>query len=482
MDQLRNSAAGQVWEQFLAICSIPHPSNHEERICEFIIEFAKERGLKWEQDDIGNVVVTKPATQGNEHVPGIILQSHVDMVPEKNSDSSHDFLNDPIQTLIEGEWLTAKGTTLGADNGVGAAAALAVLASNEMVHGSIEALFTVVEEKGMIGARNLASDMLTGTVMLNTDTEEEGELFIGCAGGIRIYTKGEYEQEQAADTDHFFKLSLTGLLGGHSGTDIHLGRANAIQVMAGVIQSLADNGVRLSQFDGGGRVNVIPREAEAIIAIPQEKKTVVAGLIDSVSSQLKSEYPQEENLTLALVEMDERSSVLPVELQTRWIDALSNCPLGVQKMSTVVEGVVETSCNLGVAKITEGTIWIENMPRSLVDQECLATAEKIKTLFISLGAESWDENGYPGWQPNPASLALAKVKATYEMLFDKSPALKVVHAGLECGLLSKAYPEWDIVSFGPTITGAHSPDERVHIASVDRFWQLLTHSIEAFTQ
>ncbi len=473
----------RLWHHFQSLCNIPHPSFHEAQIAEHVMAFARQHGLDCEQDTTGNVIIRKPATAGYEQAPGVILQAHLDMVPEKNSDTVHDFTQDPIQTCIDGEWMTARGTTLGADNGIGVAAALAVLESKEIVHGPLEALFTMTEESGMVGARGLQPDALRGDILLNLDTEEDGQLYIGCAGGARAYAKADYEQEAAPAGMAWRKVNLTGLCGGHSGCDIHLGRGNAIRLMVRLLRRLEALGARISTLKGGGLVNAIPREAEAIIAIPEQTIVHCEALVDEYATLYRQELQMREpGLKLTIAETKAGSQVIPQNIQQQWLAALHACPGGVQRMSDALPGVVETSCNLGVLTIAEGTINVQMMPRSLVDSARDDMLDIIQGQFSLIGAECWHQNSYPGWQPNPESPALALMQSTYRKLFDKEPVIKVVHAGLECGLLSGIYPHWDMISFGPTIKFPHSPDEKVHIPSVGKFWELLQAGLKAFAE
>lgn len=469
-----------LWQHFSAICDIPHPSFHEEQIRDHLIGFAKAHHLEWLLDDAGNVIIRKGATAGMESRAGVILQGHMDMVPQKNSDTVHDFTTDPIKARIDGDWVTAEGTTLGADNGIGMAATLAVLAATDLQHGPIEALFTATEETGMIGAQGLEPGLLKGRILLNLDTEDEGELYIGCAGGARIQITGQYSPE-VADADFSFKtLAITGLKGGHSGCDIHLGRGNAIKLLVRVVQRLQEHGVRIASINGGSLANAIPREASAVIAIPESAQTVCAQIIDQCSSEITAELATvEPDLQLTLSDTEPATELMPLADQGKWVAAISACPNGAQRMSDSITGVVETSLNIGVFTIDAGKIVSNILVRSLVDSCNNALRDAVAGLFRILGAEVVYQDSYPGWKPDPDSQILTLMQQVYSELYGKTPGVKVVHAGLECGLLGSKYPQWDMISFGPTIRFPHSPDEKVHIQSVARFWDFLVATLKA---
>ena len=469
-----------LWQHFAAICDIPHPSFHEEQIRDHLIGFAKAHNLEWLADDAGNVIIRKSATAGMEDRAGVILQGHMDMVPQKNNDTVHDFTTDPIKAYIDGDWVTAEGTTLGADNGIGMAAALAVLAATDLQHGPIEALFTATEETGMIGAQGLEPGVLQGRILLNLDTEDEGQLYIGCAGGARIEINGRYSPEAVAGDFSFKTLAFTGLKGGHSGCDIHLGRGNAIKLLVRVVQRLQEHGVRIASVNGGSLANAIPREASAVIAIPHSAQTVCAQIIDQCSNEIAAELAAvEPDLQLTLSDAEPVTELMPQADQSQWVAALLACPNGAQRMSDSITGVVETSLNIGVFTIDAGKIRSHILPRSLVDTCNNALRDAVAGLFRMLGAEVVYQDSYPGWKPNPDSQILSLMQQVYSELYGKTPGVKVVHAGLECGLLGSKYPHWDMISFGPTIRFPHSPDEKVHIESVARFWDFLVATLKA---
>lgn len=472
-----------LWQHFSAICDIPHPSFHEEQIREHLIGFAKEHNLQWQSDAAGNVIIRKQATPGMENRVGVILQGHMDMVPQKNNDTVHDFTTDPIKARIDGDWVTAEGTTLGADNGIGMAATLAVLAAKDLQHGPVEALFTATEETGMIGAQGLQQGILEGKILLNLDTEEEGELCIGCAGGTRIEISGDYSTESAPGGLTCKTLSISGLKGGHSGCDIHLGRGNAIKLLARVLHRLEAEGVRIASLTGGSLANAIPREASAVIAIPESSLAACDNIIDQCRNELSAELANAEpNLALALSDAAPAAGLMSLRDQSQWIAAVDACPNGAQRMSDSIDGVVETSLNLGVLTINEGKITAHILPRSLVGSCNDALSDAVAGLFRMLDAEVVFSDSYPGWKPDPDSQILATMKRVYAELYGQEPGVQVVHAGLECGLLGSKYPQWDMISFGPTIRFPHSPDEKVHIQSVARFWDLLVATLKAVPQ
>ena len=466
-----------VWQQFADICAIPHPSHHEDQIREHIVAFCKNKELDYTIDAIGNVIIRKPATAGFEDRRGVILQAHMDMVPEKNSDKDHNFQTDPIETIIDGDWVRANNTTLGADNGIGVAAALAVLAADDVQHGPLEVLITTNEEDGMTGAQGLEGGLLKGDILFNLDTEDEGEIYVGCAGGVRIAAEAEYTPEALPEGYGVRTLNIAGLKGGHSGCDIHLYRANAIKLMVRAIKALEPFGVCVASFNGGKLFNAIPREASAVVALPLEKVAEAEAALDAFANTIRNEYAIADSEISLNWEESTATEVLPASVQSTWLNTLHACPNGVLRMSDVISGVTETSANLGVANLSDGKIVIQVLPRSMVNSAQEDIRLTIHGLFALAGAEVTDNNGYPGWEPVNNSPVQQLVQDVHHKLFNKDAVFKVIHAGLECGVLGNTYPNWDMVSFGPTIRFPHSPDERVHIASVGRFWQLLIASL-----
>ncbi|MTI12224.1 aminoacyl-histidine dipeptidase [Sansalvadorimonas verongulae] len=477
MSDIRTLHPQGLWQQFADICAIPHPSHHEEKITQHIIAFCESNKLDHSLDASGNIIIRKPATAGMENRRGVILQAHMDMVPEKNSDKEHDFLTDPIETIIDGDWVRANDTTLGADNGIGVAAAMAVLVADGIEHGPLEVLITSNEEDGMGGAQGLEEGKLQGDILFNLDTEDEGEIYVGCAGGVRIQAEDEYTPEALPEGYTARTLTLKGLSGGHSGCDIHLYRGNAIKLMVRAVKVLEPFDVRIASFNGGKLFNAIPRESFAVVALPQEQVAQAEAALDAFANAIANEYKladPELNFTWAATDTAE---VMPAATQQIWMNTLHVCPNGVLRMSDVIEGVTETSANLGVTKIAEGKIVVQVLPRSMVNSAQDDTRRTLHSLFALAGAKVTDNDGYPGWEPVKNSPVQQLVQDVHQKLFNKEAVFKVIHAGLECGLLGKKYPNWDMVSFGPTIQFPHSPAERAHIASVGRFWQLLVAAL-----
>ncbi len=480
---IKNLEPQIVWKYFYDITQIPRPSKKEERILAYLLDFAKERGFETKQDAAGNILITKPATAGKENVPTVILQSHVDMVCEKNSDVVHDFDNDPIPTVIDGDWVRTKGTTLGADNGIGMAGALAVLASDNVAHGKIEALFTVDEETGLTGANMLAPDLLTGDILLNLDTDEEGDLYIGCAGGRGTRAYFEYKEKEVPKGYFWFKVQVRGLRGGHSGSDIDKGLGNANKILARYLYSLIDKKYKLtiSEIAGGNLHNAIAREAYAVVGVKQSYKEDVRVKLNVLIAELENEYKNiEPNLELHLESVAKPQQVMKRGSGRKLIKALYACPHGVIGMSHEIEGLVETSTNLASIKMLENkTIEVGTSQRSSVESKKHDIVHMVSSVFDLAGADVVNSDGYPGWQPNMDSKILQVAKDVYQKLYGKTPGVKAIHAGLECGLFLEKYPNLDMISFGPDITDAHSPDESMNIPSVEKFWNFLVGILES---
>ena len=475
-----NLQPDRLWSHFYSLTQIPRPSKKEEKIREFIINFGKNLGLETIVDEVGNVIIRKPATPGMENRKGVVLQGHLDMVPQKNSDKVHDFENDPIDAYVDGEWVKARGTTLGADNGMGVAAAMAVLESKDISHGPVEALFTTDEETGMTGAFGLKPRFLHGDILINMDSEDEGELYIGCAGGTNANITFRYSEVPVPTGVTAFKLSATGLKGGHSGVDIHLGRGNSNKVLNRLLWHAAkEHGLRLASIDGGSLRNAIPRESFAIITIPTEMKE---GFLKCLA-----EYEVTARKELSAVEPDMKLEALPVDLPPFLIDektqnnlfsAIYGCPNGVIRMSNEMAGLVETSTNLAIVKSENGEIKVKCLLRSSVDSAKQDLEQMIQSVFELANAEVVFDGQYPGWKPNPASPILKAMQDIYKNKYGNIPEIKAIHAGLECGLLGGVYPNWDMISFGPTIRFPHSPDEKVNIATVQKFWDFLVETLK----
>jgi dipeptidase D len=470
-----------VWKNFYALTQIPRPSHHEDRIQQFMFDFGKKLGLETIKDEVGNIIIRKPATAGMENRKGIVLQTHLDMVPQKNSDKVHDFAADPIEAYIDGEWVTANGTTLGADNGMGVAAAMGVLEATNLAHGPVEALFTCDEETGMTGAFGLKSGVLKGDILLNLDSEDEGELYVGCAGGTNANATFTYKEEPVNQDVEFFKLAITGLKGGHSGLEIILQRGNSNKLMNRFLQNAVANlGLRLVSIEGGSLRNAIPRESFAVVTVPNAKTDDLKQSVAAYQKMYRSELSASEpDLKFAISEAQTSKTVIDAASLDKVMKAINACPNGVMRMSDDMKGLVETSTNLASVKSGDGKILIQCLLRSSVDsaQEDLGTM--IKDVFELAGAEVVLNGTYPGWKPNMKSAILITMQEVYQKLYGRIPEIKAIHAGLECGLLGGVYPNWDMISFGPTIRYPHSPDEKVNIASVEKFWNYLINTLES---
>ncbi len=464
-----------VWKYFHEITQVPRPSKKEEKIIAYLENFAKEHNLQCKKDEVGNIVISKPATAGFEDRETVVLQSHVDMVCEKNADVEHDFENDPIQTVIDGEWLKAKGTTLGADNGIGCAAELAILASDDLEHGPIECLFTIDEETGMTGAMELKPGFFSGKILLNLDSEDEGELYIGCAGGMGVMATFHPEREATPEGYDFYKIKVFGLKGGHSGGDIHVGLGNANKVLTRYLYAL-DNVAdwKLAEIGGGNLHNAIARESYAVFGLKGADKEKAEELLVQLSQDVKEELKRvDPNIDFSLESAERPKEVLDKETASRLVRALYACPHGVLGMSHELEDLVETSNNLASIKMKDGVILVETSQRSSTKSLCLSAAEMVKSVFELAGAETSIRDPYPGWKPNADSAILKVAADTYKELFGKEAKVKAIHAGLECGLILDVFPDLDMVSFGPTLRDVHSPDERMEIKTVDLWWRHL---------
>ena len=487
---IKNLDPQVVWNNFYELTQIPRPSKHEELAVEYLYNWGKSHGLETIKDEVGNIVIRKPATPGFEDRKGVILQGHIDMVPQKNADTVHDFEKDPIQTWIDGEWVKAKGTTLGADNGLGLAMAMAVLESSDLKHGPIELLCTIDEETGMTGAMALKPGVLQGDILINLDSETEGELYVGCAGGLdasasATYVPAEYDRNWLC-----YSLAVKGFKGGHSGMDIILCRGNANKIAARLLLELmlkAD--VKLLDFEGGTLRNAIPREAFATVYVPADKLAEAEKVFAEVSAAIKTEYagtdPDSEFIfkPYECAEGEcccggDECKYVPEADAVRFVRAIIACPDGVERMSSEMPGLVETSNNLAMVKIEGGEFSVKTLMRSSVDTAKEALAQKFEAVFALAGIETSFAGGYSGWAPNPDSAILSTMKKVYNELYGKEPAVMAIHAGLECGILSGAYPHWDMVSCGPTLMSPHSPDERANIPSVAKCWDFLKAVLE----
>lgn len=468
-----------VFEIFDEITKIPRPSKKEGKIRQYLLDFAKKHNIEAKTDEVGNVVLYKPATPGNENAPILIMQGHMDMVCESNHE--FDFENNPIKTIVDGEWVKADGTTLGADNGIGVAASLAALIDDTLVHGPLEVLVTVDEETGMTGAFNLGKDMIHGKILLNLDSEDDAEVFIGCAGGVDTTAVFKYEPVAAPTDYQYFNIDVKNGLGGHSGCDIHLGRANANKIVARFIwQLMKKYDVALAEFDGGNLRNAIARAAHAVIGVPASKKEDVRIALNHYVADIANEYQGVE----PTLEVDMESVAVPAvcidnATAKNLINALYGAPHGVISMSRDLEGLVETSTNLAAVKMKPGNeILITTSQRSSVESRKWDIAYQVEVVFALAGATVTHGDGYPGWQPDMKSPIMKIAYDAYHDLFGIKPAIKAIHAGLECGLFKSVYPDLDMVSFGPTLHGVHSPSEKMHIPAVERFWLQLRRILE----
>lgn len=470
-----------VWAYFEEICRIPRPSKKEGKIAAYLMEFAKNHGLEAKMDEVGNVLIKKPAVKGCEKLPAVVLQAHMDMVCEKNSDVEHDFDTDPILPYVDGEWVKSKGTTLGADDGIGMAAQLAILTANDIKHGVVECLFTIDEETGLTGAFALKPGFFTGKILLNLDSEDEGEMFVGCAGGIDTVVKMSCKKMEVARSKFAVKLTVKGLQGGHSGDDINKGRGNAIKILTRLLWELNDKyGVDIAVFEGGNLRNAIAREANAVIVFDDRHKEQVRVDFNIYASEMEEVWKMTEpGLRLELESTDVPSECLTPVDTARLLNSLYACPHGVFAMSYRMPGMVETSTNLAAVKFVENdTILITTSQRSDIDSEKMNMAHMVAAVFCLAGADVSHGEGYPGWAPNPDSAVLKTVVSSYKKLFGKEPIVRSIHAGLECGLFLEKYPGMDMISFGPTLRGVHSPDEKVNIKTVEMWWSHLVDVLE----
>ena len=473
-----------IWGYFYDITQIPRPSKKEQKILAYLLDFATQHNLEAKQDKAGNILITKPATKGKEDAPTVILQSHVDMVCEKNADVTHDFDNDPIETIVEGDWIKARGTTLGADNGIGIAAQLALLAADDIAHGKIEALFTVDEETGLTGAYALEKDFLSGDILINLDTEEEGEIYIGCAGGKGTRAYFKYKVKDAPKKYFWFRVEVKGLRGGHSGSDIDQGLGNANKILTRFLHSLTRKkyDLILSEIGGGNLHNAIPREAHAILGVKERYKEDIRVKLNTFLADVLEEYRQREpNLDIHLESVQIPSKVINRKVAEKLILALNACPHGVIGMSSDIPGLVETSTNLASVKMIDNhLIEVGTSQRSSVESQKDYVVNMVSSVFNLAGAKVTHSEGYPGWKPNPESGTLKLAESVYKALYNKKAKVKAIHAGLECGLFLEKYPNLDMISIGPDMTDVHSPDEKMKISSVGKFWDFLVKIMEAF--
>jgi dipeptidase D len=467
----------KVWYYFEEICKFPRPSKKEEKIAEYIFSVGKQLALKTEKDKFGNVLIRKPATPGKENLKTVVLQGHLDMVGEKNRDVEHDFDKDPIYPYIDGDWVKAKGTTLGADNGIGVAVALAVLENKDIEHGPIECLFTLDEETGLTGASSLKKGWLKADILINMDSEEIGTLFIGCSGGMDTSVSFKSKMEKSPKNYSTFELKVSGLKGGHSGLDIQAGRGNAIKILNRVIWSYSqENKIRLAELNGGNKRNAIPREAIAVVLVPKNDDKKFKKFVHKFNEIVKSEYLTVEPDLLVSTEKHSLSEkVLNEKVQKHLLNSLYAVPHGVIKMSNDISGLVETSTNLAVIETMGKNINIVTSQRSSVASENLDVTNMVSSVFKLAGADVSYSDGYPGWAPDINSDILKVFKSTFTKMYGKEPEVTAIHAGLECGIIKEKYPEMDMISFGPTMCDVHSPGEKLQIATVPEFYNQLVN-------
>jgi len=479
---MKNLQPKGLWSSFYSLTQIPRPSGKRKEIADFLFNYGKSLGLETLQDEIGNVLIRKPASPGMENHPGVILQGHMDMVPQKNSDKVFDFEKDPIEAYIEdnGEWVTANGTTLGADNGIGVATAMAILADKNVIHPPLEALFTIDEETGMYGANDLKAGWLQGKYLLNLDSETEGELYVGCAGGIDTTATFDYQPVETEEGDIALKVTLKGCKGGHSGCDIHLQRANAIKLLFRFLKdAVANFEARLACVEGGSLRNAIPREASAVITIPEESYQDLQDLVDRYEDLWLKEFDGvEPDLMFKAEEIECPKMEMPEDVQDFLIHAVTLCPHGVYRFITEMPDIVETSNNVAMIKTEDNKVVIYCLTRSNVESRKEELASIIHSAFALAGADVKFSGAYPGWQPNFKSNLLRVMKETYEKEFGNSPRIVTIHAGLECGIIGANYPNMEMISFGPTIEHPHSPDERVNIATVQKFYRFVLAALQ----
>jgi dipeptidase D len=480
-NEIKNVNPKEVWSIFDQMCQIPRPSRHEDKIQDWAVKFGEDLGLETLKDEVGNVIIRKPATAGMENRKGVILQGHLDMVPQKNSDKAHDFVTDPIEAYVDGDWVTANGTTLGADNGVGVSSALAVLASTSIKHGPVEVLMTATEETGMDGAIGLKDGLLQGDILINTDTEDEGTFSVGCAGGIDVIaTFKKKTTKKIPKNVSAFNLKVTGLKGGHSGVDIHLGRGNANKIFFRLLKEVTNEfGVKLADIQGGSLRNAIPREAFGLLVVKSKKADAFVAAIGVLADTVKTELINvEPNLTIEIERAEIPEVIFEKSFQKKLTDSVWAAPNDVARMSDTMIGTVETSSNLAIVKAGKNNVELSCLVRSFSESAKKALASQLESVFSLAGAKVVVEGGYPGWQPNVNSEILEIMKGLYTEQFGETPKLLAMHAGLECGILGSTYTKWDMVSMGPTIKFPHSPDEKVNIETVQKYWDFLLNVLE----
>jgi len=478
-NQVRDLEPNALWNYFADLNAVPRPSKKEERVIKFIMQFGEALGLPTSVDKVGNVLIKKPASKGLEKKPVVLLQSHLDMVHQKNADTQFDFDKEGIKMSVEADWVKAEGTTLGADNGIGVASIMAILASKEIPHPSLEALFTIDEETGLTGAKGLKGGLLKAKYMLNLDTEDDKELTIGCAGGVDVTGEGKFRTEPVQADSIAFRIGIIGLTGGHSGMDIHLGRGNANKLCQRLVAAFdPKSGLRLAEMDGGSLRNAIPRECFAVVVLPKAQEGEFKNYIHKFAETIKAEYrTTDPELNVVCEDTDVPTQVMAVQIQKKWLSVIAACPNGIHRMSPDVEDLVQTSNNLSRVLAKDGKFSIQCLTRGSVDSEKMHLADVIKSTLELAGAKVKFGNEYPGWTPNPHSHLVMLMSNIYEEMNQAKPHVYACHAGLECGIVGQNYPGMEMISFGPNIRGAHSPDEKVQISSVQKYWAFLLRTL-----
>ncbi len=468
-----------LWAAFAALNEVPRPSKKEERVTEFARKFGESLGLETLTDGVGNVLIRKPASAGMESRPTVVMQAHLDMVHQKNSGTKFDFDKEGIRMLVEGDWVRADGTTLGADNGIGVASIMAVLQSSDMKHPAIEALFTIDEETGMTGAKKLKGDWLTGKILLNLDTEEDTDLTIGCAGGVDVSTAAGYEEEAAAIGTKGLKIAISGLTGGHSGMEIHLGRGNANKLMNRLLHVLTTRlNARIHSIEGGGLRNAVPRESVAVLSVGEKDVAAIEKTVAELTAVLKHEYAATDpGLKIQVEQVANLAKVMKPSAQQNLLSCIDGVLSGIWRMSPSIPDLVQTSNNLARVVVANGKIDLQCLTRSSVDTERDELARILLSVFAVLGGKLETAGEYPGWQPEPESGIVELMSGLYTKMFGDAPRVAACHAGLECGIIGSHYPGMEMISFGPNIKGAHSPDEKVQISSVQKYWKYLTATL-----
>ena len=480
MSEIKNLKPECIWRNFDALTQVPRPSGHLEKVQQFLLDFAKRAGVEAYKDEAENIVMRKPATPGMENRKTTILQAHMDMVPQKDKDSTHDFVNDPIQTYIDGDWVRAKGTTLGADNGLGVAAIMAIMEATDLKHGPLEALITADEETGMFGANALPEGKLEGEILLNLDTEEDDELIIGSAGGVDITATLDYKSVESDKEDVAVKVVIKGLKGGHSGLEICEGRGNANKMMARIVRdAIADDDACLATWHGGNMRNAIPREAEVVLTLPKENKEDLVALVAEYKTIFNDEFKGIENEITVLVEdVDLPAEVVPEEIQDNLVDAIYAAHNGVWRYIPSIPNIVETSSNLAIVDVEGGKAAVKILARSSSESVKEEISRSLESCFNMAGMKVEFSGEYGGWNPNTESELIKVMQGLYKELFNEEPKVQVVHAGLECSIILSKYPGLDICSFGPTLRSPHTPNERAYWPSAAKFWALLTRTLE----